>query len=350
MLCAVPALRALRQALPAAEITLIGLPWAEAFARRVGRYIDRFIAVPGHPGLPEQPAARGAFDSFCGEVRREAFDLVIQAHGDGRITNGIVAGFGANAMAGFHPSGTSPPSVQGFIAWPETGHEASRLGQLVAALGAPASHLSLEFPLLAVDMAEYLQLPGLGDLRAGRYVCIHPGARLPSRRWPAGRLGAVARALSDAGMRVVITGTASESTLAAEVRRAAGASALDLTGRTTMGSLGLLFAGAALVVCNDTGVSHVAAALREPSVVIACGSEVERWAPLDRSLHRVLWQPVDCRPCAYMDCPIPGHPCAGGVTSGAVAAEALALLGAVNGGRQGFCAEPVAGPREALFQ
>jgi ADP-heptose:LPS heptosyltransferase len=72
-------------------------------------------------------------------------------------------------------------------------------------------------------------------------------------------------------------------------------------------------AKARLVVCNDTGISHVAAALRTPSVVVASGSDPRRWAPLNRELHRVLWHDVPCRPCAYAECPT-GHECALGVT------------------------------------
>ena len=55
LLCSVPALRALRTALPDAHMTLIGLPWAHAFAARYADLIDAFEAFPGARGFPEQP-------------------------------------------------------------------------------------------------------------------------------------------------------------------------------------------------------------------------------------------------------------------------------------------------------
>jgi ADP-heptose:LPS heptosyltransferase len=161
------------------------------------------------------------------------------------------------------------------------------------------------------------------------YAVVHPGAQLASRRWPAARFAAVADALGRRGLAVVLTGTAAESEVTAAVRAAMRLPARDLAGRTRLGELAALVAGASLLVCNDTGVSHVAAATRTPSVVVACGSDPSRWAPLDRTRHRVLWHPVACRPCSHARCPT-AHECALGVPPGAVLAAAGRLLRALS--------------------
>jgi ADP-heptose:LPS heptosyltransferase len=122
----------------------------------------------------------------------------------------------------------------------------------------------------------------------GEYVCIHPGASVRERRWSVSRFAALARALHVRGLRVVLTGTSSEGALAHAVTEEAAVPILDLVGRTDLGALGVLLARARLLVCNDTGVSHVAAGLRTPSVVISTGDNPARWAPIDSRLHRVL--------------------------------------------------------------
>jgi ADP-heptose:LPS heptosyltransferase len=113
-------------------------------------------------------------------------------------------------------------------------------------------------------------------------------------------------------LRVVVTGTAQESSLAAELAGGLRAPPLDFSGRTSLGQFGALVQGAALVVANDTGISHVAAALGTPSVIVSCGADPARWAPLDRMRHRVLAAAVPCRPCAHRICPTQ-HECATGI-------------------------------------
>ena len=61
-----------------------------------------------------------------------------------------------------------------------------------------------------------------------------------------------------------------------------------------LGGLAALAARARLVVANDTGISHIAAAVKAPSVIVATGSDARRWAPLDRQLHRVLHYDTEC--------------------------------------------------------
>lgn len=325
MLCAVPALRALRAASPDARVTLIGLPWARELAARFSRYVDDFIEFPGFPGLPERECDPRAFAAFLADAQDRRFDLALQLHGDGRLSNAVTALLGARHCAGFYPRGSGCPDPLRFLPWEPREHEVLRGLRLLERLGVPGAGIELELPIDEVDKAELARLAQAFRFRPGQCVVVHPGAQLASRRWPAERFARVADALAAEGHAVVLTGTAGEAALTCAVAGAMRARAVDLTGRTSLGALAALVSRARLLVCNDTGVSHVAAATRTPSVVISCGADTARWAPLDPARHRVLAYEIACRPCGYATCPY-GHECAHGVEPDAVIAEARALL------------------------
>lgn len=308
LLCAVPALRALRGAYPDAEIALIGLPWAAGWTQRLP-HVDRWFEFPGYPGLPERPPDLRALPLFIALMQECRFDLLLQMHGAGSIVNPLCAALGARQVVSFCRRGDWWPDEAICIEWPRSGHEIERCLALTDALGAARAGTHLELAVLPCDRAAVVQR--WPQLAQRTYVCIHPGAQLPSRRWPVERFAAVARALEAAGHAIVITGTAgerplSEALLAGLSRRA---DAIDLTGHTNLWQLGAVLERALLLVCNDTGVSHVAAALRTPSVVVSCGSDPLRWSPLDRGLHRVIAHMPACRPCGYRTCPT-AHECA----------------------------------------
>jgi ADP-heptose:LPS heptosyltransferase len=321
LLCAVPALRALRAAHPAAHIALIGLPWARGFAARFHSYIDEFIEFPGFPDMPERDCEPAAVHAFLREMQKRKFDLVFQMHGDGRITNRLVSLMGAAGTAGFYVPGQFCPDPARFLAWRPREHEVTRFLRLLEHAGIPARGTHLEFPLAEVDRREGDGF-GLGD---APYAVVHPGSQLASRRWPAQRFAEVADALAADGLRVALTGTGAEIPLVQETKAFMLQPALDLAGRTTLGGLAALLSRARLLVANDTGLSHIAAALQTPSVIVACGSDPQRWAPLNRALHRVLWRDVACRPCAHRECPI-GHPCALGISPREVLDEVRSLV------------------------
>lgn len=324
MLCAVPALRALRRALPEARVTLVGLPGAADFVARFPTLIDELLPFPGWPGMPEQPPEPSAWPAFLAAARSRRFDLAIQLHGSGALTNTLLPTLAAARYAGFVPTDAQPPSPD-FISWPEHLPEILRYTALVEHLGAPVEDITLSFPLSAQDEAACDELVRQRGLVPARTVLVHPGARLASRRWGAPRFAVVARELARRGLVIAVTGTAQERPLARHIL-AAVPKAHDLIDATPLGVLAALVSRCRLVVCNDTGMSHVAAAVRTPSVVVASGSDVRRWAPLDAARHPVLWRDMPCRPCAHAVCPMRGHPCASLVEADAVLDTALRQL------------------------
>lgn len=335
LLCAVPALRALRAALPEAQITLICLPWGRDFADRFSQYIDDFLEFPGFPGLPEREFAVERFPQFLSQAHAARFDLAIQMHGSGDFVNPLIALLGARLTAGYYVSGEWRPDADRFMAYPDDKPEVGRHLALMAFLGAPARGDWLEFPLHDKDYEELETVETARPLTPGQFVCIHPGARYQSRRWGAERYAVVADQLARRGFEVVITGSNAEAALARELCEAMTEPSINLAGRTTLGALAALLSRARLLISNDTGVSHVAAGLGLRSVVVVTGSDPHRWAPLDADLHRIVSHRVDCQPCEHVICPI-GHPCATELTPERVLAVVEALLDKTDG-----CASPV---------
>jgi ADP-heptose:LPS heptosyltransferase len=122
-------------------------------------------------------------------------------------------------------------------------------------------------------------------------VVVHPGAKHGSRRWPAERFAAVARALARGGGQVVITGSAQERELAQRVAAAGGLPSDQVLagGLSTLGLAGLV-AHASLLVSGDTGIAHLATAFGTPSVVLFGPATPARWGPPpDRPCHVALW-------------------------------------------------------------
>ena len=310
LLCAVPALRAIRNGFPDAEITLLGLPWARDFVDRFAHLLDHFVEFPGFPGLPEREPDIGALPGFLSAAQAMRYDLAIQLHGRGDLSNSIVAALGARVTAGFCPPCGPCPNPLRFLPWPETGTEFHRCLALTDFLGLPRDGDALEFPVTEAETSAARALMALHRLLPERFVCVHPGARLYTRRWPPEYFVAVAQNVVRMGFSVVLTGSEEESLLTRRVARELPPQAVvDLAGRTSLGTFAALLKDARLLLCNDTGVSHVAAALRVPSVVVCCGADPRRFAPPDHALHEVLHHPIACRPCPHLHCPI-GHPCA----------------------------------------
>lgn len=318
LLCAVPVLRALRHACPRARVTLIGLPSSEAFARRFDHYIDDWLEFPGAVGLPEQAPRGDRLPAFFAEARARRFDLALQLHGSGERINGIVRLMGARRSCGFAPDGGVHGAGEDFVRWPEEGPEIERLLRLVDHLGVERRGRELEFPLREDERRAWRAIVQRHSLDPQRLVLVHPGARFASRRWPAGRFAELADRLASRGWQIAITGSVDETQLAASVRGQMRMPAVDLSGATGLGELGAAIESCRLLVCNDTGVSHLAAGVGARSVVVACGSDIRRWRPLDRRRHPMLAVDLHCRPCAEPECPRAGHPCASAIAVDAV--------------------------------
>jgi len=339
---ALPALHALRQAYPDAELVLLGRAWHADFLERRPGPVDRVVVVPPLPGigLPDDAPDNGALAAFTAAMRAERIDIACQMYGGGKWSNPLVNAFGARLTVGARAAGA--PALDRWVRHVEPGNRRLALLEIAALAGAGTLGLGPELLLTEADRRAAAQvLPALPQLQrlqdeavncpdgpggqdkrgersessgrsngsessdsnehsdsSERLVVLQPGSSDPRRCWPVRSFALVGDALAAMGMRVVVNGTAAEASLVHAVTGAMKASAIDLSGKLGLGGLCGLLARAALVVSNDTGPLHLALALGRPCVGIFWLTNLVDGTPLRQDLlHAALSVRVDCPVC-----------------------------------------------------
>jgi ADP-heptose:LPS heptosyltransferase len=257
LLTGVPALRAIRAAVPGHRLVLATTTALQPLARLIDVVDEVLPARELEPldwtGLPPE--------------------LAVDLHGKGPASHVLVADLKPDRLLTFDSPGYPGP------AWYADEHEVHRWCRLVSeGLGVAADPDALD-----------LAVPAVPPPVAGAAV-VHPGAAYPGRRWPPERFAAVARHLADRGNDVRITGGPAEVALASSVMELAGLGKdAVLAGRTSSLELAAVVAAARVVVSGDTGVAHLASAYRRPSVVLFGPVSPALWGPPRRPQHVVLW-------------------------------------------------------------
>lgn len=264
LLTGVPALRALRAAFPEHRLVLATPPALAALAFHTGA-IDAVLAA-----APLAPL----------HARLARPDVAVNLHGSGPESHGVLLATRPRRLIAFRHAGVAA-SAEG-PAWDADEHETARWCRLLVAAGIEADPTRLEIAAPCRPVPSF----------AHGATILHPGAKDPARRWPPERWVAVARAEAAAGRMVVITGDAGERLLGCVIATRAGLPASRvLAGTTDLVGLAALVAASARVVCGDTGIAHLATALRKPSVVLFGPVAPAQWGPpADRTWHRALWK------------------------------------------------------------
>jgi lipopolysaccharide heptosyltransferase II len=320
VLMTTPAIRAIKVGSPDARITLLTSP-AGAPAGRMMPFVDRVIPydAPWMKATSTRPS--GAADrALVEELRQGCFDaaVIFTVNSQSALPAALATHLADIPLRLAHSRENPYGLLTTWVPDPEADapvrHEVTRQLALVEAVGyvPDGEHLSIRVP---PDAARRIRatMTKLG-IRGDRWLVMHPGASAPSRRYPADGFAAAIRSLGpDQGWRTVLTGSADEAPLTAEVARLAGPGldVVDLAGRLDLGQLAALLARAPVLVSNNTGVAHVAAAVGTPVVVLYALTNPQH-APWGVP-SRLLFNDVPCRWCRKSICPFEHHACVRGV-------------------------------------
>jgi heptosyltransferase I len=294
---ALPTFSALQWTFPSAQIDwLVKAQWAGLLERVEG--IGRIWRIP--PGL------RG-WASMIRPLRATAFDVIVDLQG--LLRTGVMGwlagasrriGF-TNAREGsrwFYTETVPVPTVEM--------HAVDRYLLVAATLGArrPSSReLSFGLKPLAEDRRTIAELLGAHGLQSGdRWIAISPAARWQTKHWPVESFARTADRIQDEGLgRVALIGSVEDRPTARELLRLMRTPALDLTGATPLWLLPALLESTAMLVTNDSGPMHVAAAVGTPVVALFGPTSATRTGPYGAS-HIVLQEALPCSPCFSRRC------------------------------------------------
>ena len=296
-----PLFMRLKERDPGCEIDALAQPWVAPVLR----------AMPQIASVIESPLRHGRFDL---RLRRQ----LARRLAAGRYDEAIV--LPNSWKSALMPFLARIPVRTGFVGESRYGllnrahkldtarlpRQVDRYAQLAQAPG-EALRLPLPQPRLMRDAArETATLAALGLAQAEAPIVFCPGAEYgPAKRWPAAYYAELARSLGARSHAIWLLGSAKDASVADDIAAASGGAAVSLCGRTSLVQALDLIGAARLVVTNDSGLMHVAAALGTPLIALYGSSSPDYTPPLSDKAA-IIWRKPDCSPCFERECPL-GH-------------------------------------------
>jgi heptosyltransferase-2 len=297
-----PAVRAIRQNFPNAEIGLLVKPWVAPVFSHSPR-VDRLViydAAGRHRGV-------GGLLRLCRDLRKERFDAAILLQ---NAFEAALIGFlsGIPVRIGFDTDGrrlllTHPVRMRPAF---KQVHQTAYYLRMLEGAGLAVGTRELEVRIGSDDRRRAAgRLAGWKN--GGPLVGLNPSAAYgPAKQWPPDRYAALADALSrDFGARIVLFGGPGDGPLGARIAAMMQGTCLDLSGKTELGEAMALIEACDLFITNDSGLMHAAAALQVPSIAIFGSTNPVTTGP-HSPRSRVVRHPLPCSPCLKPHCP-EGH-------------------------------------------
>lgn len=292
-----PAIQAIRNAYPEAELVLLGKPWHASFLAQKRTPIDRVVVVPPIEGIVDDTV----FDNEEGQNRffeamqEEQFDVAIHFHGKGLAANPFLNKLGARLTIGL----TSPGAAKLDRAIPYYYYQSEviRYLEVAALIGGETENLTPEVTVTAQDLAEandFLQQQKVAD----NYIILHCCAVDFRRMWPLENFTAIGNEFCQSNYSVIFTGSQADNNKVQHVIDEMRFPAINACGALSLGGLAGLLVQSELVVASDTGPLHLARAVGAKTVGIYWAPNLINWGPLSRTQHRpVISWIMECPHC-----------------------------------------------------
>jgi heptosyltransferase-2 len=315
---AIPAMKAIRERFPRAEITVLVRPWVAGLFTSA-TFIDNVWRE-------EKPTSFGDWKRIVRDVRNRQFDLAVLLPNSfesalmmflGRIPQRV--GYATEGRRWMLTSSIAPGK--------DAKHQVQYYLDLVKVVSATVQNPSIQIEATSEERQNARKLLNAeGITNETAFLVVNPGAAYgAAKRWPEDRFAAAADVLSEKlGLAVALIGSATEASIATQIRDRMKMPAAVLSGKTSLETLIGVLAESSLLVTNDSGPMHIAAALGVPTVAVF-GSTDDRvtgpWGPRTR----VVKHAVECSPCLLRECPI-DHRCMSRVSVDDVCTAARELL------------------------
>jgi heptosyltransferase II len=297
---AIPAMKAIRARFPEANITVLARPWVAGL----------FTSAPFVDSVwrEEKPSSLTDWTRIIREVRSRGFDLALLLPNSFESALMMFLG-GVPQRIGYATEARGWMLTRS-IAPNKTQHQVHYYLDLVKMLSASTEQPSTQIEATSEErsMARKL-LAAEGIPNDAPFLVLNPGAAYGSaKRWPEDRFAGAADALArQLQLGVAMIGSATEASIASQVRDRMKTPAAVLSGKTSLETLIGVLAESSLLITNDSGPMHIATALGIPTVAVFGSTDDKITGPWG-ARTRIVKHPVECSPCLLRECPI-DHRC-----------------------------------------
>jgi heptosyltransferase II len=317
---AIPALKAVRSHFPGAEITLLVRPWVAGLFTSAS-FVDKVWSEP-------RPSSLGDWMRITRKIRASEFDIGLLLPNS--FESALMMFLGrVRQRIGYATDGRTWMLTRSIVPPTDSRHQVHYYLDLAKLFQAGAERPSIEIEATSEERATArVLLQEEGIPKSEPFLVLNPGAAYGSaKRWHDDRFANVADILAhEMKLQVAIVGSEGERPIAEQIRQQMKSRTAILNGKTSLETLIGVLAESSLMITNDSGPMHIAAALGVPTVAVF-GSTDERVTSPFGARTRVVKNPVECSPCLLRECPI-DHRCMNGVTVEDVCKAARELVGA----------------------